>query len=96
MNKIKKNYIVVPIITAVLSLIALIFLNYKTSTMEYKSYAEFLQDITTSQISSVQITASPKLNVKLKDGTIYLTDNPNSLTIKEQLLSKGIEVNTIK
>lgn len=94
MNKIKKNYIIVPIFTAILSLIALIFLNYKTSNMEYKSYSEFLQDVTNTHISTVQISASPKLTVKLKDGTVYLTDNPNSITLKEQLLSKGIEVSS--
>lgn len=95
MNKIKKNYILIPVIAAILSLIALIFLNYKSSIMEYKSYVEFINDVSSGKISRVEINSSPKMSVKLKDGAIYLTENPNSFTIKEELLSKGIEVKTI-
>lgn len=95
MNKIKKNYILIPVITAILSLIALLFLNYKSSILEYKSYVEFINDISNTKISRVEINSSPKMSVKLKDGTTYLTENPNSFTIKEELLSKGIEVKTI-
>ncbi|MEG0774653.1 ATP-dependent metallopeptidase FtsH/Yme1/Tma family protein [Clostridium sp.] len=94
MNKIKKNYILIPIVIAFLSLVALIFANYKTSSAEFKSYAEFLKDISSSTVSTVEVSASPKINVILKDGTKYLTDNPNSITLKEELLSKGIEVKT--
>jgi cell division protease FtsH len=92
LNKIKKNYILIPIITAVLSLMTLIFANYKTSNEEFKSYTEFLKDISGSAVLTVEVSASPKINVLLKDGTKYLTDNPNSITLKEELLSKGIEV----
>lgn len=95
MNKIKKNYILIPVIAAILSLIALILLNYKSSIMEYKSYVEFINDVSSGKISRVEINSSPKMSVKLKDGVIYLTENPNSFTIKEELLSKGIEVKTI-
>jgi cell division protease FtsH len=95
MNKIKKNYILIPVITAIVSLIALLFLNYKSSIMEYKSYVEFINDVSNTKISRVEINSSPKMSVKLKDGTTYLTENPNSFTIKEELLSKGIEVKTI-
>lgn len=94
LNKIKKNYILIPIVIALLSLVALIFANYKTSSAEFKSYAEFLKDISSSTVSTVEVSASPKINVILKDGTKYLTDNPNSITLKEELLSKGIEVKT--
>lgn len=94
LNKIKKNYILIPIVIAFLSLVALIFANYKTSSAEFKSYAEFLKDISSSTVSTVEVSASPKINVILKDGTKYLTDNPNSITLKEELLSKGIEVKT--
>jgi len=95
MNKIKKNYILIPVITAIMSLIALLFLNYKSSILEYKSYVEFINDVSNTKISRVEINSSPKMSVKLKDGTTYLTENPNSFTIKEELLSKGIEVKTI-
>ncbi|EQB88806.1 hypothetical protein M918_03390 [Clostridium sp. BL8] len=92
MNKIKNKYILIPIFAALLSLIALVFTNHKTNTMDYKSYPEFLNDTTNSIVTTVEVTASQKINVTLKDGTKYLTDNPNSITLKEELLSKGIEV----
>jgi cell division protease FtsH len=94
LNKIKKNYILIPIVIALLSLVALIFANYKTSSAEFKSYTEFLKDVSSSTVTTVEVSASPKINVILNDGTKYLTDNPNSITLKEDLLSKGIEVKT--
>lgn len=92
MNKIKNKYILIPIFTALLSLVALLATTHKTNTMNYKSYPEFLKDTSSSVVSTVEINASSKINVLLKDGTNYVTDNPNSITLKEDLLSKGIEV----
>lgn len=92
MNKIKNKYILIPIFAALLSLVALLATTHKANTMNYKSYPEFLKDTSSSIVSTVEINASSKINVLLKDGTNYVTDNPNSITLKEDLLSKGIEV----
>ncbi|GCD12079.1 cell division protein FtsH [Clostridium tagluense] len=57
-----------------------------------KLYVDFLKDTTSNNISSVYVTTSPKIQVKLKDGTIYQTDNPRTNNFKENLLKSGINV----
>ncbi|WP_461612799.1 ATP-dependent metallopeptidase FtsH/Yme1/Tma family protein [Clostridium sp. Marseille-QA1073] len=92
MNKLKKNYIIIPIVICILSLIAMTFINFGSSNLSFKSYKEFLKDAHNDQLSTVYIVPSSKITVVMKDGTKYTTDNPNSLTLKEELLSKGVEV----
>lgn len=92
MNKIKKKYIYVPIITAVLSLVMLLILNFTSSAYKYKSYSEFISDLSINKVSTVYITASPKITVKLKDGTQYESDNPRADNFKEDLLRKNVQV----
>lgn len=92
MNKLKKNYIMIPIVICILSLIAMTFINLKSSNLSFKSYKEFLKDAHNDQLLTVYMVPSSKITVVMKDGTKYTTDNPNSLTLKEELLSKGIEV----
>lgn len=92
MNKLKKNYIIIPIVICILSLIAMAFINFGSSNLSFKSYKEFLKDAHNDQLSTVYIVPSSKITVVMKDGTKYTTDNPNSLTLKEELLSKGVEV----
>ncbi|WP_291566265.1 MULTISPECIES: ATP-dependent metallopeptidase FtsH/Yme1/Tma family protein [unclassified Clostridium] len=92
MNKLKKNYIIIPIVICILSLIAMTFINFRSSNLSFKSYKEFLKDAHNDQLSTVYMVPSSKITVVMKDGTEYTTDNPNSLTLKEELLSKGVEV----
>ncbi len=92
MNKLKKNYIIIPIVICILSLIAMTFINFRGSNLSFKSYKEFLKDAHNDQLSTVYMVPSSKITVVMKDGTEYTTDNPNSLTLKEELLSKGVEV----
>ena len=92
MNKLKKNYIIIPIVICILSLIAMTFINFRSSNLSFKSYKEFLKDAHNDQLSTVYIVPSSKITVVMKDGTEYTTDNPNSITLKEELLSKGVEV----
>jgi len=57
-----------------------------------KQYTDFLKDASKRTISTVYVTTSPKIQVKLKDGTIYTTDNPRTNNFKENLLKDGINV----
>ncbi|MCJ7689996.1 MAG: AAA family ATPase, partial [Clostridiaceae bacterium] len=57
-----------------------------------KLYVNFLKDAASKSISTVYVTTSPKIQVKLKDGTIYKTDNPRTNNFKEDLLKSGINV----
>jgi len=92
MNKIKNKYILIPAITAVLSLVFLIFVSSTFKISKNKQYTDFLKDASKRTISTVYVTTSPKIQVKLKDGTIYTTDNPRTNNFKENLLKDGINV----
>jgi len=92
MNKIKNKYILLPIITAFLSLAFLIFVSNTFKISKDKLYIDFLKDVSSKTISTVYVTTSPKIQVKLKDGAIYETDNPRTNNFKEDLLRNGINV----
>ncbi|GIM27494.1 ATP-dependent zinc metalloprotease FtsH [Clostridium polyendosporum] len=92
MNKIKNKFVIIPIITAILSLGAMIFFTYSSPIKNLKQYSEFNMDLTKGNISKVEINDTSKIKVELKDGSIYSTDNPKTPNFKEELLLKGITV----
>jgi len=92
MNKIKNKYILLPVITAIFSLVFLIFMSNTFKISKNKPYTDFLKDTSTKTISTVYVTTSPKIQVKLKDGSVYETDNPRTNNFKEGLLKDGINV----
>lgn len=92
MNKLKKNVIWIPIATAIISTLVLMYLSFGKTADYNKQYSMFLQDITDNNISKVIINNSSKLTVFLKDGSKYSTENPNSPTLKENLLKNNIEI----
>jgi len=91
MNKIKKYYIIIPIITAILSLSVIVLTSFNTTTVN-KSYSIFTEDLNSNTISTVTMDTSSKMSVILTNGDKYSTDNPHTGTLKEALLLKGIEV----
>lgn len=92
MNKMKKKFILIPIVTALLSLITLVFFNFTYRATDYKSYVVFLKDIANKNVSTVYVTNTPKIIVKLNNGSQYETDNPRTNEFKETMLTKGISV----
>ncbi|MGH4052430.1 MAG: ATP-dependent metallopeptidase FtsH/Yme1/Tma family protein [Clostridium sp.] len=92
MNKIKNKYILIPVITAIFSLVCLIFVSNTFKPSKNVPYTDFLKDSSSQTISTVYVTTSPKIQVKLKDGSIYETDNPRTNNFKESLLKNGINV----
>jgi cell division protease FtsH len=92
MNKNKKRYLYIPMFTALLSLVLLIVFNMDNKANDYKLYVDFLKDASSKSISTVYVTNSPKIKVKLNNGVIYETDNPRTDTFKEELLKQGIKV----
>jgi cell division protease FtsH len=93
MNKLKNKLLIVPILTAIMSLSALIFYTYYLPTTKVeKNYSEFVKDLDSNVISNVQINDSSKLTVYLRTGESYLVENPNSPNLKENLLTKGVKV----
>ncbi|MFT5875245.1 MAG: cell division protease FtsH [Clostridium sp.] len=92
MIKLKNKYILIPIITAICSIVFLIFVSNTFKISTDKLYIDFLKDASSKSISTVYVTTAPKIQVKLKDGTIYETDNPRTNNFKEDLLKNGINV----
>ncbi len=88
MNKIKNKYILLPVITAIFSLVFLIFVSNTFKISKDKLYIDFLKDVSSNTISTVYVTTSPKIQVKLKDGTIYETDNPRTNNFKEEFIKE--------
>lgn len=91
MNKIKKYYIIIPIITAILSLIVIVSTALDTNPIN-KSYSIFTEDMNSNNVSTVVVNSSPKMTIILNNGDKYYTDNPHTDTLVEKLLLKGIEV----
>ena len=92
MNKIKQKHIYIPIITAILSIVLLIGINYGFKSTSNKNYTEFLADLSSKRVTTVYYTDTPKIKVKLSDGKIYETDNPRIDNFKETLLKQGVSV----
>ncbi|OBR95958.1 ATP-dependent zinc metalloprotease FtsH [Clostridium ragsdalei P11] len=92
MKKIKNKFIIIPILTSILSLGMLLFMNYTNSSTPYRSYVSFQKDVSEKIVLAVYMTDSPKIRVKLKNGSVYDTDNPRTPNAKEVLLKDGISV----
>ena len=92
MNRIKKNYILIPIFTAILSLIFMIIIASSTTTSINKSYSSFTEDLNSHNISTVIMDTSPTMTVILNNGEKYSTDNPQTNNLKETLLLNNIKV----
>ncbi|MFT8312629.1 MAG: ATP-dependent metallopeptidase FtsH/Yme1/Tma family protein [Clostridium sp.] len=92
MHKLKNKYLLIPMATAAISLVLLIIFNFTSGNVKDTSYLDFEKDVASHKVLKVSLTNSPEIDVKLKDGTIYKTDNPRTDTFKADLLNKGVEV----
>ncbi len=86
----KKIVIIIVSAIAALSIIACftIFNSKKVTT----PYNTFLSQISEGKVDKVYLGDKPDMKVKLKDGSIYYTDNPRSLEFKEALLKQNVKV----
>lgn len=55
-------------------------------------YIGFLSAVEGGRVDTVYLTDSADMKIKLKDGSVYYTDNPRSDNLKETLLKKGVKV----
>jgi len=92
MKKLNIKFIILPIIVAMLSVLALIIVNTNQKPIESKLYVNFMKDISEKKVSSVYLTTSSKVLVELNGNLKYETDNPRSDTFKETLLQSGVKV----
>lgn len=92
MKKLKNKFIMIPIVTSLISIIFIVIFNMSQTNITDKQYVAFQKDVSAHNISEVYITNDPSIDVILKNGTRYRTDNPRTVTFKEQLLQNGIKV----
>jgi len=92
MKKFNNKYMLIPIFTALISLIILVFLNFFATPLQNVSYQNFLTNLKDKKISKVYLTNTPKIKVELSDGNIFETDNPRTSDFKESLLQAGVIV----
>lgn len=91
MNKLKNKYLLIPLFTAILSLVVLVSLHIFSKNTQ-KSYVDFINDLSAKKVSTVYVTNAPTIKVQLKDGKSYDTDNPRTDQFKENLLKDGVKV----
>jgi cell division protease FtsH len=92
MKKIKNKYIFIPIVTAVISIIIFAIFSAGFNTHPYKSYVDFMKDVSAHKVSTVYITNTEKIQFQTADKKIYETDNPRLDSFKETLLNQGVKV----
>ena len=87
MNKLKRF---LPIFIVAILILATIF-SFLPKTQAKNSYANFMNDFQNGKVQNV-VFEQDFLQITLKDGTKYQTQNPNSSTLQEQLLLNGVEI----
>lgn len=92
MKNLKKNILILPIITAVLSIVTSAFFNNSSIVTKNIGYNDFLNKVNEGTVEKIYSINSPQLKIKLKDGTLYSSENPRSENFKESMLSKNVEV----
>jgi cell division protease FtsH len=92
MKKINKVNIILPLVLLVI--LSITFISYKTSTKVIPtiSYKDFLVQMNKGTITDVYLSDKETMKIKAKNGKVSYTENPRSLTLKESLLLKGINV----
>lgn len=91
----KKTVIVVIIALSVISLLAASFWFFKPKKNRL-SYNSFISQVNSGQVDTVYLSSKPELKVQLKDGSVFYTDNPRSVNIKEELLKKDVKVDEME
>jgi cell division protease FtsH len=88
-NKIKILLVTIISITLLIGISQ--YLKFK-NTVEEIPYNLFLTHVEKDLVEEVELSDSPKVKIKLKNGTIATTDNPRTETFKEELLLYDVKV----
>ncbi|KEH89464.1 cell division protein FtsH [Clostridium novyi A str. BKT29909] len=93
MKKFKNKYMMIPLVTLILSIVFMGINISFISPKKSETYNTFLKDIKEKKVATIYYTDSSKLKVKLFDGKIYETDNPRNNEFKEKMLKNGVTIN---
>lgn len=92
MNKIKNKIFLIPLVTAVISLSSLVYVNYVEKHTAKLSYDALMNKAMEGTIKKIELNSSNEVHITLNDNSKYLSENPKSPTFKEDLLKKGVDV----
>lgn len=88
----KKQILIVISVLILIILLTLIYLMNSNQNENYYSYKDFYYEVTNDNIEKVIFDDENITFKKNNDDKLYYTENPNSNTLKEELLLKGITV----
>ena len=88
----KNKYTIIPLIAAVISIIMLFTMNIIYKPGPSKLYTDFLKDVNSKKVKEIYVTNSDTIEVKLNNGKIYQTDNPQTSNFKEKMLLNGVKI----
>jgi len=91
----KKTVVILIIALSIVSLLAGSYWVFKPKK-NILSYNSFISHVNSGQVDTVYLSNKPELKVKLKDGSIFYTDNPRSANLKEELLKKDVKVDEME
>lgn len=92
MNKLGKKNIIIPIILIILVGTIFFFATKQNSNETQVQYKQFIEEVEKGNVTEVYISTRETMQFKLKDGKIFVTENPRSLNLKETLLLSGVKV----
>ncbi|MCX7951186.1 MAG: ATP-dependent metallopeptidase FtsH/Yme1/Tma family protein [Clostridiales bacterium] len=92
MNKLGKKNIIIPIILILLVGTIFFFATRNNANETQVQYKQFMREVENGNVSEVYISTKETMQFKLKDGKIFITENPRSLNLKETLLLSGVKV----
>lgn len=92
MKKYNKFILIVPL--ALLLIVAFVSNSYTRANQRKNAvnYKQFIQMIEENKVTEVYLSEGEMIKVRLKDNKVVYTQNPRSLTFKETLLTKGVNV----
>lgn len=79
-------------VIAIISLCFMIYFKFVTPKTSLVNYETFLNNLNSNEVKIVNIISDSEIGVTLKNNLFYTTNNPDSPSFKENLLSKGIDV----
>ena len=91
LNKLKKKYLIIPLILVVISAIVLLVGNVLVKPTGSKLYLDFMKDLSNSKVSTVYVTNSSKIKVQLKrSGLLEKAILENEEYIKSETLTSDL------
>lgn len=88
----KKRYLILGIVLTIITTTIFYFIRIDDK-VTHISYTSFMDELEKSNVAEVTLGQSSNIEVELKNGNRFYTDNPRTENFKKELLIKDIKVN---